>query len=207
MIVSNVKKIRSNVEVIFENEDFVLVPYEIYLKNFFSKGDFLTNEKIDKLKNQIEIYKITQSSLRYLSGRNHSKYELKIKLQKKQYNIEKINEVLSKLENQNFLNDEEFAKNFYKNQLRKKRGVLKIKADLYKKGVNRNLIEKIIRENINTEDFIESAKILANKKINMLKKRDIPEVKIKQKVFQFLASRGFTSEVINKTLKIVEMED
>ncbi|MCB0732818.1 MAG: RecX family transcriptional regulator, partial [Ignavibacteriae bacterium] len=103
--------------------------------------------------------------------------------------------------------DEEFAKNFYKNQLRKKRGVLKIKADLYKKGVNRNLIEKIIRENINTEDFIESAKILANKKINMLKKRDIPEVKIKQKVFQFLASRGFTSEVINKTLKIVEMED
>jgi regulatory protein len=140
-----------------------------------------------------------------LSGRNHSRYELYLKLLKKNYNKQLVLTTLNELEQNKFIDDREFAKDYLSIQLKKKRGLLKIKADLFKKGVKREIIEEVLSNSENETVFLKSAKTLAERKLEQLKKRNIEKIKIKQKIFQYLAGRGFTTDLISKVLKNLEI--
>lgn len=206
MIVKEVTRKRNTVIVSLDNNDKLLVPYDVFLKNYLSVDDELSEEQKVKIETESSLYRIKQSSFRYLSGRNHSKYELKIKLQKKQYELFLIQKVINDLERQGLLNDEQFAINYFNVQRVKKRGLLQIKANLNKKGISREIIENVSLQLNNDEDFITSAKEIAEKKIKLLSKRKFDEKVIKQKVFQFLASRGFTTNIIMEALNQLKVE-
>ncbi len=83
--------------------------------------------------------------------------------------------------------------------------LLKIKADLFKKGVKREIIEEVVSISENETEFLNSAKILADRKLEQLKKRNIEQIKMKQKIFQYLAGRGFTTDLISKVLNHLEI--
>ncbi|MCW8849904.1 MAG: recombination regulator RecX [Melioribacteraceae bacterium] len=206
MIVKERVRKGNTVIVVFDNNDKLLVPYDVFLKHYLSVDDEISEKLKQKIETESSLYKIKQSSFRYLSGRNHSTYELKVKLQKKQYDISLIQKVLIDLEKQGLLNDEEFAHNYYNVQLNKKRGLLQIKSNLSKKGISREIIETISEKLNNDDDFIDNAKEIAEKKRKLLQKRKLDDKVIKQKVFQFLASRGFTSNIIMETLKQMKMD-
>lgn len=206
MIVKEVTRKRNTVIVSLDNNDKLLVPYDVFLKNYLSIDEEISEKRLNKIVTESSLYRIKQSSFRYLSGRNHSKYELKIKLQKKQYDISLIQKVLVDLERQGLLNDTEFANNYYNSQLKRKRGLLQIKANLSKKGVSREIVESVSQRLNNDEEFIVSAKEIAEKKIKLLLRRNLEDKVIKQKVFQFLASRGFTTNIIMEALNQLKFE-
>lgn len=207
MVVKEVRRRGNNVFVSFNENKELIIPYDLFLKNYLSVEDEISDKEIKDIELKVEIYKIKQSSFRYLSGRNHSRYELQVKLMKKKYQNDLIHEVLNDLERQQFLSDSEFAKSYFSAQQRRKRGLLKIKSDLYKKGVSREIIEETLSGHQDDEIFLESAIIMAQKKYNILVKREIKESKINQKIFQFLASRGFTSNIIIESIKKIELEN
>ena len=206
MIVKERVRKGNTVIVSFDNNEKLLVPYDVFLKYYLSVDDEISEAQKVKIETESSLYRIKQSSFRYLSGRNHSKYELKIKLQKKQYDIFLIQKVIVDLERQGLLNDTEFANNYYNAQLKRKRGLLQIKANLGKKGVSREIVESVSQKLNNDEEFIASAKEIAEKKIKLLAKRNLEYKVIKQKVFQFLASRGFTTNIIMETLNQLKFE-
>lgn len=205
MIVTEVRRKGNKVIVNFDNDDQIIIPYEVFVHNYLSKNDELSEKKKAELENKVELYKIKQSSYRYLSGRNHSKYEIRMKLLKKQYDKTLISTVLNDLERQNLINDEVFAKEYFNSLVRKRKGLFKIKSDLSKKGVNREIIELTVNQNSDDILFLDSAIILSAKKLELLKKRDFSEDKIKQKIYQFLVSRGFTSDIIRETINKLEL--
>lgn len=207
MIVKERVRKGNTVIVSFDNNEKLLVPYDVFLKYYLSVDDEISERQKIKIETESSLYKIKQSSFRYLSGRNHSKYELKVKLQKKQYEIALIQQVLTDLEKQGLLDDEQFALNFYNIQLNRKRGILQIKANLNKKGISREIIENVSNRLNNDDDFIKNAKEIAEKKIKLLSKRKLENKVIKQKVFQFLASRGFTTNIIMETLNQMEFDN
>lgn len=204
MIVTEVRRKGNKVFVNFDNNEQMIIPYEVFVHNYLSKNDKLLDKQKEELEKKVEIYKIKQSSFRYLSGRNHSKYELRIKLMKKKYDTKLISSVLHDLERQELINDSVFAAEYFNSQLQKKKGLMKIKSDLARKGVNREIIDLTLSQNSYDDVFLESAKLLADRKCELLMKRNLEGNIIKQKVYQFLAGRGFTSDIIRETINKME---
>ena len=200
MKVTNVAKKKNKVIVSFDKEDDLIFPYDLFLENTLFKNDNVSEKDRETYSNKIQLYLIKQSSFRYLSGRNHSKLELKLKLLKKYYNKELIDSTLSELEQLNLLDDENYALNYFKIRLKKKKGIRLIKAELSKKGVEREIIEKISTQFLDDPILEKSALIISEKKLQILKRKSLSKMQLKQKVFQFLASKGFSTEIIKLTI-------
>ncbi len=96
---------------------------------------------------------------------------------------------------ENYLNEERFAKVFASSKFRlKKWGRRKIAFELKNKGLSPNGI-KIGMAEIQDNDYTETIKELIQKKQTELKKQTNPLI-IKQKVLNYLLSKGFTSDEV-----------
>lgn len=200
MIISEISKKGRNAIIIFDDSYELIIPYEYYVKYPVFKEDDYSYKEREILEKEIELFNIKQSAFRFLSGRNHSKFELKTKLKKKNYDDSLIQITLNDLKERGYLNDREFAVNYFRSQLKKKKGLLKIKADLVKKGVNREIIENISNNYINDPILLKSAIYICEKKIKFLRVKNLQSNQMKQKLYQFLSSRGFSFEIINETI-------
>jgi regulatory protein len=101
-----------------------------------------------------------------------------------------ILQVLNSLLDNKFLDDERFATAYALGKLRIKHwGVNKIKQGLKLKKLDTSLIQKAIEE-MYSEDYEGILQEVANRKWQELYKEKDPWMR-KQKLFRFLASRGF----------------
>ena len=133
---------------------------------------------------------IYNKALDILSRREHSAYELKLKLQKKFDAISEIEKVIVRLENNNLLNDFRFAETYARIRKGKGFGPNKVYYELANKGIK----ESISNEIISAEDGWTDAALKAfKKKYNDGISEDTKE-KLKQK--NFLHNRGFTFKEI-----------
>lgn len=89
-----------------------------------------------------------------LSSREHSRREIITKLIQRGYNKETAEEAADRLEEYGYLSDERFAR-LYAAELkeRKKLGKIRIKQELLRKGIDRDIIENVLSE---TEEDAET---------------------------------------------------
>lgn len=122
---------------------------------------------------------------------------MKIKTWGAPYSLEQ--RLVKALEEDNFLNDARFAKSFVRGKFRtNKWGKRKIKTALQMAGIADSLIREALLE-IDSEQYTEVARSLAEKKIKALaKEADI--YTRKAKLFQFLMQKGFESDLISKVI-------
>lgn len=147
-----------------------------------------------------EFEKYYATALRFLGYRSRSEKEIRDNLTKKKAPSEVVETVISKLKAQKFVNDEKFAKAWIESRLRfKPRAIRLIKIELKQKGIDSEIIEKVLG---NTETKIvsevESAKKLVEKKIE--KYKELPRQEIYQKLGGFLARRGFDWDTIKESI-------
>lgn len=200
VITSIKKKGENEVIIYFDNETKISISLETFLKSGLRKNDKISEDRFSFL--QIENLKsiCKDDALKLLARRLHSKYELKQKLLKKKHAPDIINEVLSHLERNEILNDSQFSKLFVAEKLRnKKLGALKIKAELFKRGIDRKIIDSEI-ELLNDEYLNENALEIAKKKLKILSKRGTEKEKIKTKLFSFLLSKGYDYETVKNII-------
>lgn len=155
---------------------------------------------LDNMDNQKSFQKILDRALFLMSLRDHSKSELKRKLQQKfPEDIEIIENVLEELKRTTVIDDNRFAKIFTEYRLKSSpRGKNLIKQELLKKGIEQETIENVF-ENMNFEEEINAEELAINKAKSFDKNLD-PQKK-KEKLMRFLASRGFDFDIILKTIK------
>jgi len=129
-------------------------------------------------------------ALWYLSKSARTVHEIEVRLTRKEYSAENVGYVVKKLKDLNFLNDEEYAKNFIRNaKLGKPKGRHRIKLELIKKGVDKELIDLAIEEGFTEgeqEELIDSAAKIYLKKI-----QNLPREKIYNRLMGYLLRRGF----------------
>jgi len=206
----SIEKKRNKIILKFNNAEDITIYYDVYLSFPLYKGDNISSEKIKKLQAANNEYEVKRSAFRYLSGRNHSYLELKNKLKKKGFNIAIIEKVLDELKEKKYLNDFSFAENFVRNRIeRKKEGIMKITSELFKKGIDREIIAEVTKGINNNPKNFNNALMLAKNKYEKLSKRNETELrKIKGKLFNFLKSRGYTSDIIFKVFeKIIDNDE
>lgn len=148
--------------------------------------------------------KIPQSplntALKYLTLRSRSIKEIHDYLAKKQYEEEDINEVIKKLIELKFLNDDNFAKSFIEKSQRKGKSRQAIAYELRLKGIDKDQSEIVFDD---SKDDLTTALEYISKRLKQFD-RFTPE-KRQNKIISRLRSRGYDWEIISKVLKKLKL--
>ena len=138
---------------------------------------------------------VYNKALDLVSRREHSRHELRQKLNKRfPETMPIIEEALDKLVLNNILDDERFVEMYLNARARKGFGPKKIEMELYSKKVDSMLIGNAIEA---YESWTENAANELKKKFKGIKPTDY-QSKMKQK--QFLFNRGFSTQIIERIL-------
>ena len=115
-----------------------------------------------------------------------------------------VEELTSKLIEEDCLNEERFAKIFAGGKFRIKQwGRVKIKSELFKKRVSDYCIRKALQE-INEEDYINTLNKLAKKKWASIKGSGINQFVKMTKTRNFLLQKGFESALIGDAINKIK---
>lgn len=148
-------------------------------------------------------------ALRFLSYRTRSEKEVrdKLKVQSEKLKVENstviIDRVIQKLKEKKFINDEEFARLFVENRLRfKPRSLRLIKLELKQKGIDAEIIEKLMADRgSQVADDLENAKKLVEKKMERFRNKfGMTRDEVYQKLGRYLTSKGFNWDTIKKSI-------
>ena len=131
--------------------------------------------------------KCYSAGLKMLMRREHSRLELFHKLQTKGFDVDVVNNSISKLVEQNYQSDDRFSEEFIQMRFNQGKGPVKIASELKMRGIN--------TFDLSVFDWFQLAKEIRQRKFGDLSSLDFKET-AKQK--RFLQSRGFTLDQINQ---------
>jgi regulatory protein len=131
-------------------------------------------------------------------------FEVKTKLDTWLISFENQERIIQKLIENRFLDDKRFVESFVSGKVRIKRwGRVKIKHHLIQKRIDKSLIQHGLND-IDGEIYWQNLLVLAIKKMKEIKPSENPW-KAKQKVANFLASKGYEQDLIFDALKELKM--
>ncbi|MFL5759382.1 MAG: regulatory protein RecX [Thermomicrobiales bacterium] len=160
-------------------------------------GQELPSERVKEIKIADEIGRATESALGLLAARPRSVREIRDRLRRKGYEPATIDRAIEKLEGWNYVDDTEFARYWVENRsAHKPRGHRLLEQELRQKGVDRELVKKVI--SAAEIDEAAAALDLARAKFPSYKNED-PQV-ARRKLIGFLQRRGFDYDVIKPAL-------
>lgn len=186
---------------LFHNEQF-LIGISRKTRNDFSieEGVTLTPSLYRKLNDAEDFVAIREACFRYLSRRDHSSSELKQKVSKKGYKEGDIEQVIENLSDSGYLDDKAFATKFAEEKTELNQwGPKKIRSHLYKKGIDRTIIDKVLTQKTDDLQLQQICVDLVMKRKRYFLRED-DDFKRKQKIYRYLAGRGFSGSVIKKSL-------
>ena len=207
MIITKIEKQKNKRYSIFIDNEFAFGIDEIDLLYYkLKENEVLDQEKYKYINNKLLLKRAKDTALKYLSFKMRSKKQVIDKLEDNGYPSIIIDKVIALLEKYKYIDDESFAKVFIKDKSSiKGYGLYKIKYELKMLGIDEYIYEKyIIDKDILDEE--KEAKRLLSKKAKNLDLENI-DYKQKQKLYAYLARRGFSYEIINKVFaKLLEEE-
>ncbi len=150
-----------------------------------------------KTKSTPEPGNLRERALRLLARREHSRAELVRKLGQTGFAQHDIEALLDEFEEKKWLSDQRFAESWVADH-RVKAGSIKLTYELRQRGVSDSIIEAVLGEQRDSE--FERAREVWQKKFGVP-----PDNAAEQaRQMRFMQSRGFTTEVIRKTLTNVD---
>jgi len=133
-----------------------------------------------------------------LKYRARSKAEIGLRLKKKGYSSDIIEQTINYLEENNYINDEDFVKNYAAYAQDKGWGPRKIDFNLKKLGISDELRKFALEVN---SDYKGKIREIIMQKITHYKKSGIPQQKIWQRILRSLVAKGFNCEDIFREMK------
>lgn len=193
------KKNSSRFSLFVEDQFLIGVSESTLTKMNLKKGVVITPSLYQQIETAEEEWATREYFFRILARRDHSRKELKDKAFRKGYTGSYIEEILDEFEQKEFINDRKFALKYTSDKFEfNDWGPYKIRTQLFKKGINKAIVEECIQQSFGHEAIKESMITLIQKKKKRYRRE--PEVKRRKKVFDFLMRKGYDSENILKHL-------
>jgi regulatory protein len=195
-------KFQSDFIRLLVNETEVLdLSYDLYFQYKLDADMELTPELYEELKLSSQRFRGLRKALGFLSYRSRSQREIEDYLKKKQIDDEICYELIEKLENMGYIDDHKFALQFIQYKMRQKPiGIMLLKKELYKTGIIGDVCDEALEETgAHTVDFDRLLEF-AQKKYNSISYKNDPN----QKLYRFLAGRGFLSKDIQDVIKLID---
>lgn len=157
--------------------------------------------------NKRKFYTVTEgvkAAAKYCAYQERCQSEVRNFLQGRALSNEEVEEVIAELISDNFINEQRFANAFTRGKFNiKKWGRIKIRAGLKAKDVYDTCITEALNS-IDENEYLNTLTHVAKKKADD-KYGGLPlKAENKNKLFQYLLSRGFESEIISVTLHKLE---
>lgn len=171
---------------------------ENFMKLQLKVNQELTQEEINEIIKKGELQKSFDKTLRFVMTRPRSLKEVKDYFRRKEIDISLHQTIVDKLVRLELLDDQKFAKWWIDQRLAfKSKSKKDITFELRQKGIDSQTIKNILDDS--EIDEVKIARELIAKKIYKWQKFD--DKTRKQKITQYLATKGFSWDVIEKLHK------
>ena len=162
----------------------------------------IDNELYDKLKRDNTICMLMDTSVKYIDRRLRSINELRDYLKNKEEDTIIIEEVIDKLIDYKYLDDDRFTKAYIKDKMAfTSKGDYKIRMELSNLGIDNGIIDNNILM-IDNDMLINKMKKIIDKDIKNNKKYNGSE--LRNKIYNHLISQGYSKE---KVINIINTYD
>ena len=195
------KRNKERVNIYIDNEYAFSVSKEILYKENLKVDDTVNIEDLREIVKKDNYIKCKNSALRIVERSYKSERELKDKLLLKGYDKDSIEKTIEFLKEYNFLSDNNYTKMYVKDKS-KFQGKNRIKFDLYRKGIDEEIIQEEL-SSIDEEDEREVAYNLVLKKYNVISKRESDKYKLSQKLYRYIVSKGYSYDIASYAIKKV----
>ncbi len=148
---------------------------------------------------------IRDYSLRLIEFRDRTQKELCDKLKEKGYSENDIDDEIEFLKSYGYINDARFAEHYIHDAINlKKWGKIRIRTELIRKGIDRDIIDDSIEEAFLD---IEDDRVFSQMQIRF-KNSDFSNIKERTRIFNFFMRRGFSAEEIKGAMnKMCSFDD
>ncbi|KAA0544937.1 recombination regulator RecX [Bacillus sp. BGMRC 2118] len=180
------------------------VHQDVLIANDLKKGKEIDELDIEELAFADDITKAKQHGMIFLSYRMRSTLEVIQYLREKEYGEPVISEVIHKLTELKYLNDEEFARAYVRTNSRVGlKGPTILKQELVQKGIQQFVIEMVLAD-YTIEEQIEYAEVIVNKTIK--KSKNVSSRVQHQKIHEALSRKGFPQDTIRAVLQQIDTQ-
>jgi regulatory protein len=156
-------------------------------------NQLLSDQELAKIREQAGYAKAYDQALNYISLRKRSQKEVRDYLRRKDYEPAVIDRVIDKAVELGLLNDTDFAGSFVRDrQLLKPSSKRQLTAELRQKGASNEAIEAALGE-VSEEDEMAALNHMIDRKAHRYSDR--------QKLIQYLGSKGFRYDMIKRALE------
>ncbi len=173
-------------------------------------GKEITSADLEKILFEAEVGRLMERMYRWFSIRQHSEKEVREYFRIKNYGLRikgkeeisqiAVNALVENLKKKGMVNDLEFAKAWTEARRKsKQKGIRAIKLELFQKGINKEIIEEVVRQQATGNSEEELAKQALEKKMKHWK--NLPPQEFKKKSFDFLMRKGFEYEVVKEIIE------
>jgi regulatory protein len=187
MIITKLEYQKNNpnrVNVYVDEKFAVGISTDDVIKLGINRGQEITQEELNKIIAQSDFGKALGFAINFLSFRPRSEWEVRQSLKRKGF--ENIDEIIFKLKQIGLVDDEKFAA-WWQEQ----RSTFRPKGE---RALNMELARKGVKVKVKVENELELALKAIKKKLPMEK----------DKIFRYLATRGFDFDTINEVIAKVK---
>jgi regulatory protein len=170
------------------------------LKYKVKSNDELSASDVKKFKKISADGKLRARSLEWLLNRPRAEREFRDYLYRKKAEPEQIENLVNEFSEKGYLDNAKFASWFTELLTRRGKSNRAIMAELFKKGIGRDIVDDSINSEAGNE--VERLKNIIEKKRKLSRYKNNP-----QKLTQYLISQGFSYQLVKETLKIDAPED
>lgn len=169
---------------------------DIVVKYGLRVGMSLSLEEQREIEQEDQYVRAKQRALDYLAYKPRTEEEVRRKLRKEDVPEAVVEDVVARLYELSYLDDESYAQDYVRNRFAsKKYGPIRIRRELVERGVDRHVAETAVADLFEDEDPVAAAREHAEKRWARLADEEDPRRR-KQKLYRYLRRRGFTSDTI-----------
>lgn len=207
MIIKEIKSSPKQTVISFDDGSSLSLVNDVLSEFYLYRNKELSEDDVKKLRDFSTLSTHYQYVLRILSKANYSTKEIKTKLERRFVEPPQIDRIIKRLEDNNLLNDGQFAKNIFEYYVKERYGPLYIRQKLFDKGVAESIIETTLH--FDEEVLMSNAQIIAERLINS--KHLMTKNKLINQIYSKLTRYGYEQDmvltIINDLKTNLEVDD
>lgn len=196
MKIKKIKKLNNKYLITLEDNIEIITYDEVILKNNILYKKEITEEQLNKIKEENEYYETYNNILKLIKTKLRSEYEIREYIKKNNINKKTEENIIKKLKETKLINDEIYVRAYIHDKISfSNDGPNKIKKDLLNKQIKEETIENELQKPYNKK-LQEKLEKLVLKKIKTNKKYS--NNMIKQKIINYFMNLGYEkNDIIN----------
>lgn len=201
MIVTKIEQYAKGRYRIFIDEEYAFVLYQGELKTYhIEEGEPIEEKNYELIMSEVLVKRARLRAMNLLMKRNYTVRQLRDKLSDGGYPEEIIQNAIDYVCSYGYVDDMEYASEYIRIHNMDK-SITRIKQDLIKKGIDKDIITKALDEKMNSVDAVDEY----TQVIKLLEKRHFDRenstYEETTKVYAYLMRKGYSSSVINKAIR------